>query len=563
MSFDDSEFFESTNTPQINTEKVDISELKHGFVSDELRRLCVNQKKEYGTDVIVDKHIHVKLNDSKNVKFDIKLHSTLYPFFPPEIVFITKFDADTGIKLHNLRMVQLKYWNPTRTLDYIINNIRQIVAKHGIVQTNEYDIMMNLNIDIDDLDNNVYPITKQLLDKQTGEWDVAKYLKVQEETDTYIIKQINRSRDMIEDTVPNIILYYIKQQITGITLLDIDSRQPLYDSIFSLLLLIAKKDSSLLTNNIVFNGKTYDSLHTDIISLHSDMISTKTHCKSFKIIIAIHGMLVSDVKTKTDTKTYNNDYEKQLTKHRFEEYDSKESGFSYPDVKQKSNMTRIMSELSNLRKNLVIMYDSSIFVKYDPNRINNLSVMITGPKKTPYDHGCFLFDVQLPAEYPNTNPSVKFLTTGYGKVRFNPNLYELGKVCLSLLGTWRGSGGEVWNPKLSTIQQVLVSIQSLILVEQPYFNEPGFEKSMNTLIGKNASKSYNEQIRLYTMKHAIIEYLLKPKNEWKDIMYKHFALKKKDILQTCKTWMNSSKSLKPQYEAAYKLMCDTFEKVNL
>ena len=46
-------------------------------------------------------------------------------------------------------------------------------------------------------------------------------------------------------------------------------------------------------------------------------------------------------------------------------------------------------------------------------------------------------------------------------MRFNPNLYNCGKVCLSLLGTWAGPG---WNPKTSTLLQVLVSIQSLIMV---------------------------------------------------------------------------------------------------
>lgn len=30
------------------------------------------------------------------------------------------------------------------------------------------------------------------------------------------------------------------------------------------------------------------------------------------------------------------------------------------------------------------------------------------------------------------------LLTGKGKIRFNPNLYKDGKICLSLLGTWRG-----------------------------------------------------------------------------------------------------------------------------
>jgi hypothetical protein len=61
-------------------------------------------------------------------------------------------------------------------------------------------------------------------------------------------------------------------------------------------------------------------------------------------------------------------------------------------------------------------------------------------------------------------------TTGGGRVRFNPNLYACGKVCLSLLGTWSGAQGESWNPDASSALQVLISIQSLILVDDPYFN---------------------------------------------------------------------------------------------
>lgn len=45
-------------------------------------------------------------------------------------------------------------------------------------------------------------------------------------------------------------------------------------------------------------------------------------------------------------------------------------------------------------------------------------------------------------------------TTGQGTVRFNPNLYHCGKVCLSLLGTWSGSQGENWDPAGSTLLQV-------------------------------------------------------------------------------------------------------------
>ncbi len=42
--------------------------------------------------------------------------------------------------------------------------------------------------------------------------------------------------------------------------------------------------------------------------------------------------------------------------------------------------------------------------------------------------------------------------------RLNPNLYEDGKVCVSLLGTWSGKGTETWTPN-SNLLQLLVSIQ--------------------------------------------------------------------------------------------------------
>ncbi len=54
--------------------------------------------------------------------------------------------------------------------------------------------------------------------------------------------------------------------------------------------------------------------------------------------------------------------------------------------------------------------------------------------------------------------------------RADPNLYNCGKVCLSLLGTWSGAAGESWT-KDSSLLQVFVSIQALIFVKEPYFNE--------------------------------------------------------------------------------------------
>lgn len=99
---------------------------------------------------------------------------------------------------------------------------------------------------------------------------------------------------------------------------------------------------------------------------------------------------------------------------------------------------------------------------------------------------------------PIRSPRCRLMTTGNGTVRFNPNLYKNGKICLSILGfvssiqlerrnsseidllylwfhlstrTWTGPA---WSPA-QCLASVLLSIQSL-MSECPYHNEPGFEK---------------------------------------------------------------------------------------
>lgn len=39
------------------------------------------------------------------------------------------------------------------------------------------------------------------------------------------------------------------------------------------------------------------------------------------------------------------------------------------------------------------------------------------------------------------------------------NLYNCGKVCLSLLGTWQGNQGEGWNAVASSMLQVLYEMK--------------------------------------------------------------------------------------------------------
>jgi len=69
-------------------------------------------------------------------------------------------------------------------------------------------------------------------------------------------------------------------------------------------------------------------------------------------------------------------------------------------------------------------------------------------------HLCLILCMQFPEDYPSSAPHIVFLTTNGGKTRFNPNLYSDGKVCLSILGTWRGESGEQW----SSVQNCQVSV---------------------------------------------------------------------------------------------------------
>eukprot|EP00588_Corethron_pennatum_P012979 CAMPEP_0194277636 /NCGR_PEP_ID=MMETSP0169-20130528/9911_1 /TAXON_ID=218684 /ORGANISM="Corethron pennatum, Strain L29A3" /LENGTH=450 /DNA_ID=CAMNT_0039021653 /DNA_START=456 /DNA_END=1804 /DNA_ORIENTATION=- len=229
-------------------------------------------------------------------------------------------------------------------------------------------------------------------------------------------------------------------------------------------------------------------------------------------------------------------YKRELGLHRMDFVD-KLPGHSFQNLARESNSVgdpkRLFKELISYKQSLPVEHGSSIFVRACEQSLNLLRVLIIGPEETPYANGCFFFDVYLPPSYPQECPKVRFLTTGGGKLRFNPNLYNCGKVCLSLLGTWAGPG---WIPNQSTLLQVLLSIQSLIFVPDPYFNEPGFEQSRRTQKGKEASKHYNNVIERDALNYAILEQLKNSSaatipftTAFSHIISIHFSIKKNTI----------------------------------
>ncbi|KAJ6292541.1 hypothetical protein OIU78_024675 [Salix suchowensis] len=195
-------------------------------------------------------------------------------------------------------------------------------------------------------------------------------------------------------------------------------------------------------------------------------------------------------------------------------------------------LRKVQQEWSILQNNL----PESIYVRVYEDRMDLLRAVIVGSNGTPYHDGLFFFDILLPPGYPHEPPLVHYRSGG---LRVNPNLYESGKICLSLLNTWTGSGSEVWNPESSSILQVLLSLQALVLNEKPYFNEAGYDKQIGRAEGEKNSISYNENAFLVTWKSML--YLLRqPPKHFEPLIEEHLKLRSQNILLACKSYLEGA-----------------------
>jgi ubiquitin-conjugating enzyme E2 O len=186
---------------------------------------------------------------------------------------------------------------------------------------------------------------------------------------------------------------------------------------------------------------------------------------------------------------------------------------------------------------LCFNYADGIHVRVFEERMDLLRACVVGAAGTPYHDNLFFFDIFFPPDYPHEPPvsssiySLLFLHKSSGSflsnskelcefffqsvhyhsggLRLNPNLYESGKVCLSLLKTWTGTGNEVWNAENSTVLQLLLSLQALVLNEKPYFNEAGYDKFLGKADGEKNSITYNENAFLLSCK-SMMYVLCKP-----------------------------------------------------
>jgi ubiquitin-protein ligase len=171
----------------------------------------------------------------------------------------------------------------------------------------------------------------------------------------------------------------------------------------------------------------------------------------------------------------------------------------------------------------------SIWVRVYEERMDLLRVAIAGADDTPYADHLLFFDFQFPPDYPAEPPAAHYHAHG---LRPNPNLYANGKVCLSLLGTWAGKAGETWQPGRSTALQVLLSLQALVLVAQPYYNEAGWAGQAGSDEGERNSGVYNEQVCLVLLRTALAA-LRAPPMHFGELLRAHYAARGPALLARC------------------------------
>ena len=542
--------------------------------------------KDFGYD-----YMEIKLN----------LEPKTHPFIPPKLEYIRpKISLSLLLTLMNLDILKLENWSSTVTLEYLITSLgtqlENIAHKYIIA-----DAPSNANptISFNDLEYQLIKLSSITKEKPTEEinikiaapkstllesnsenkywksgtgyggddqkvWDIKAYIKEQELQQSELVKCLNDINGMIDDSSfelinESVLLIYIINQIRGLNMLDIDKNRPLYSEIFKILTNLIGQSINQKTINDICSGlkSLYDEI--DILFKNSqeslnDEFLLQTFCMS-EWYVSKYQEPVQEIVISTNIKE---EYCQVMKKLQFGSYEIpschrfiKSKGLK---TEQKALM-RILSEISSFKSGLPLNWESTIWIRVPKDNFNLFSFIISGPKDTPYENGLFEFHAYLPPDYPNSVPQVLLHTTGNGKVRFNPNLYDSGKVCLSLLGTWRGQDGESWNPKTSTFLQVMISIQSLILVEQPYFNEPGYEREMNTAKGKQISNVYNEDRQPHTIKLAMTDMINNPPSGFEEVVQNHFRMKKNEIINRTLIWeQNATKNISSIKESRLELI---------
>lgn len=117
-------------------------------------------------------------------------------------------------------------------------------------------------------------------------------------------------------------------------------------------------------------------------------------------------------------------------------------------------------QLAELNKNPIDLVSVGLT---DESNVYDWEILIMGPDGTLYEGGFFKARLVFPPDFPNMPPTMTFVSE-----MWHPNVYEDGKVCISILHppgedemNAQESADERWRPILG-VEQILISVISML-----------------------------------------------------------------------------------------------------
>lgn len=146
---------------------------------------------------------------------------------------------------------------------------------------------------------------------------------------------------------------------------------------------------------------------------------------------------------------------------------------------------RLLHEAASLRGEPAYACDSLFPSEED---IFSWTAVLRGPDSSPYAHGRWVVDIEVPKDYPVKPPKLKFRTR-----ICHPNIsWTTGEVCLDILKSR-------WTPAW-TLASVLTAVQTML-------NSPEPDSPLNVdaanLLRAGEIEGYNSLVRFYTTKYAV------------------------------------------------------------
>ncbi len=218
-------------------------------------------------------------------------------------------------------------------------------------------------------------------------------------------------------------------------------------------------------------------------------------------------------------------------------------------VVSKNNTKRLLLDVADIMKNPLT--EQGIHYIHDEGNMFKGTAMIIGPSDTPYADGFYFFKFKFPKEYPFKPPTLTYCTND-GTTRFNPNLYRNGKVCVSILNTWKG---DQWT-SCQSIRSILLTLVTL-LNDNPLTNEPGFPATHRSCM------PYKRMIEYMNFKISILGMLNKGSLQPKFLTYypilkKYFMENKNQIMERITELEKSEYNLKEDRISVYN-MCVKYD----